>query len=86
MGLSRKLSTEKFTVNEFTIDAIEVAQKFVTLSRIPTDANHVLVDVQGGTSQKTNVDFQVDQNKITWLGLGLEVQIGIGDFLRVTFT
>jgi hypothetical protein len=86
MGLVRKLSIEKFTVDEFTIDSTELAQKFVTLSRQPNERGQVAVDVQGGTSQKEIVDFQLIGNTINWAGLGLDVQIGIGDYLRVTYT
>lgn len=85
MALSNRKYVGDLVVEEYTLDASEIALKEVTLSNSPVNPQAVLLDVQGGTSQRYMVDFQVIGNKLNWLGLGLEVQVGVGDYLRATY-
>jgi hypothetical protein len=50
------------------------------------DASEVAVNVIGGTSQKLNKDFYVEDNKIKWDdGMTLDGEINPGDILRVIY-
>lgn len=62
-----------------------ISQKSVVLSMIPPNLNHVVVTPSGGPIQLINVDFLVQENILSWDGLGLDTFLEAGDVLVVQY-
>jgi len=74
-----------YYVDIFTLDATQAANKEVTLSTTPSNANKVTLDLIGGTSQFKGTDFDVVGDKVTWNGLSLEAVLAVGDRIRIIY-
>lgn len=75
-----------YTVEYFTLDALNISSSSITLSHTPTDATTVTLDVISGSAQVYGEDYTVSLNVLTWLGTPLYGILDVGDKLRVTYT
>ena len=75
-----------YTVEYFTLDALQVSNSSITLSHVPTDASTVTLDVISGSAQVYGEDYNVAFNVLSWVGTPLYDILDVGDKLRVTYT
>lgn len=71
-------------LEERTLTASEIVNKELTLS-YPIAGTTCLVDIVGGSTQQSGIDFLVSGNTISWNALGLEGNVAEGDTLRILF-
>jgi hypothetical protein len=75
-----------YTVEYFTLDALNVSSSSITLSHTPTDASAVTLDVISGSAQIYGEDYFVTANVLSWDSTPLYGILDVGDRLRVTYT
>ena len=75
-----------YTVEYFTLDALNISSSSITLSHTPTDASTVTLDVISGSAQIYGEDYNVSANVLSWDATPLYGILDIGDKLRVTYT
>lgn len=75
-----------YTVEYFTLDALNVSSSSITLSHIPTDATAVTMDVISGSAQIYGEDYVVAANVVSWAATPLYGILDVGDKLRITYT
>lgn len=75
-----------YTVEYFTLDALQISNSSITLSHVPTDASTVTLDVISGSAQVYGEDYNVSLNVLSWVGTPLYGMLDVGDKLRVTYT
>ena len=75
-----------YTVQYFTLDALNISSSSITLSHIPTDATTVTLDVISGSAQIYGEDYFVTANVLSWDATPLYGILDVGDKLRVTYT
>lgn len=75
-----------YTVEYFTLDALQISNSSITLSHVPTDASTVTLDVISGSAQVYGEDYTVSLNVLSWLGTPLYDILDVGDKLRVTYS
>lgn len=75
-----------YTVEYFTLDALNVSTSSITLSHNPTDASTVTLDVISGSAQVYGEDYTVALNVLSWVSSPLYDILDVGDKLRVTYT
>ena len=75
-----------YTVEYFTLDALQISNSSITLSHVPTDANTVTLDVISGSAQVYGEDYFVSSSVLSWVGTPLYDILDVGDKLRVTYT
>ena len=69
----------------YEITPTDVLNKFITLEYIPTNPLKVDVVIYGGIHQRSNIDFLVTGNILSWNGLALESLIEANHFLNITY-
>lgn len=74
-----------FQVEYHTVTGLEVTNKQITLSLVPSDPTKVLLDLVNGSTQVYSTDFVVVTNVLDWTGLGLDGTITAGDILRIVY-
>lgn len=72
-------------VNYVEITALMITNKELTLPNMPAVATNTMVDIIGGSTQHYGVDFTVSGSVLTWNGLGLEIDLIEGSFLRINY-
>jgi len=78
--------TDQYFTDYICVSSEDVQNKNISLTYLIEDPSNVAVNVVGGTSQKMNVDFYVENNKIKWDdGMNLDGEINPGDILRVIY-
>ena len=75
-----------YTVEYFTLDALNISSSSINLSHIPTDATTVTLDVISGSAQIYGEDYFVTANVLSWDATPLYGILDVGDKLRVTYT
>jgi hypothetical protein len=75
-----------YTVEYFTLDALNVSSSSITLSHTPTDASAVTMDVISGSAQIYGEDYFVTANVLSWDTTPLYGILDVGDKIRVTYT
>lgn len=75
-----------YTVQYFTLDALNISSSSITLSHTPTDATTVTLDVISGSAQIYGEDYFVTANVLSWDTTPLYGILDVGDKLRVTYT
>ncbi len=75
-----------YTVQYFTLDALNISSSSITLSHTPTDATAVTLDVISGSAQVYGEDYMVTLNVLSWFSTPLYGILDVGDKLRVTYT
>ena len=75
-----------YTVEYFTLDALNISSSSITLSHTPTDASAVTLDVISGSAQVYGDDYTVSLNVLSWSSTPLYGILDVGDKLRVTYT
>lgn len=75
-----------YTVEYFTLDALQISNSSITLSHVPTDVSTVTLDVISGSAQVYGEDYNVAVNVLSWVGTPLYGMLDVGDKLRVTYT
>jgi hypothetical protein len=77
-------------IDTFTLNASDITNKGVILSKIPTAPAKVVVIIADAPGQEYNVDYTVDSNlapnqTLDWTGLALEGVLTVGDVLEVIY-
>lgn len=70
----------------YTINATDITNKYITLEHEPVDPNKVDVVIYGGVHQKSNVDFLVTGDTLSWDSLALETLIELNQSLVITYS
>lgn len=83
--LNAIVAGEGYKGNEFTLSPTDIANKFVTLSSVPTNPTLTLLNVIGGPMQQYTLDFIVSGSTLSWSGLFLDGVLVSGDVLIVQF-
>lgn len=84
LDLETTVENQYFT-DYVCISSENVQNKYVSLTYLIEDTSDVAVNVVGGTAQKINKDFYVEDNKIKWDEMTLDGEINYGDILRVIY-
>jgi hypothetical protein len=74
-----------YYVNEFTLDATDISNKFVTLTATPANPSLAVLEVIGGPTQRYGSDFSISGSQLTWNSLFLDGVLEVGDQLIVQF-
>lgn len=74
-----------FFVEQFTLTQSQAQNKEIFLSDQPSGPNKILLNLIGGIQQLRGQDFEVDGNRIYWVGFALETVLSEGDKLNVTY-
>jgi len=74
-----------FIVEKIQLTQADINNKFVTLVQTPLVPSAVIVDIYGGISQLSGIDFEVIGNKISWNELGLDGFLDNTDVLIVQY-
>lgn len=74
-----------FIVEKIQLTQADINNKFVTLTQTPLVPSAVIVDIYGGISQLSGIDFEVIGNKISWNELGLDGFLDITDVLIIQY-
>lgn len=72
-------------IEYFTLDATDIANKYVTLIHAPYVATEISLDLIGGCAQLYGVDYIVSDTHLSWDSLGLDGTLIIGDRIRVFY-
>lgn len=75
-----------YTVEYFTLDALNISTSSITLNHTPVDSSVVTLDVISGSAQVYGEDYNVSLNVISWADTPLYDILDIGDKLRVTYS
>ena len=75
-----------YTVEYFTLDALQISNSSITLSHTPTSPSVVTLDVISGSAQVYGEDFNVTLNVLSWVGTPLYDILDFGDKIRVTYS
>jgi hypothetical protein len=69
----------------FTLSALDITNKFLTLSSTPQSLETVSLFPAGGINQVNGIDFDVVSNVLSWNGLGLDGFLEAGDVLIIKY-
>jgi hypothetical protein len=77
-------------IDTFTLSSTDITNMGVILSKVPTDPDKVVVEVDQAPGQAYNVDYTVNSalaaNKtLSWSGLGLQGELSAGDIIEVIY-
>lgn len=75
-----------YTVEYFTLDALQISNSSITLSHTPTSPSVVTLDVISGSAQVYGEDYNVTLDVLSWVGTPLYDILDIGDKIRVTYS
>jgi hypothetical protein len=85
LDLETSIENQYFT-DYICVSSEDIQNKSLSLTYLIEDASEVAINVVGGTSQKLNKDFYVEDSKIKWdSGMTLDGEINPGDILRVIY-
>jgi hypothetical protein len=79
------LKNYQFFVEDIILTSQQIADKKITLSRIPAFPEALLFVPTGGVAQRYGVDYTVVGNDIGWAGLGLDGFLEEGEGIRITY-
>ena len=84
LDLETPIEDQYFT-DYICVSSADVQNKNISLTYLIKDPSDIALNVVGGTAQKLNSDFYVEENKINWDGKTLDGEINAGDILRVIY-
>ena len=70
---------------KFTITALDLSNKEITLNSIPPFPSEVELEFVGGITQLNGIDYQITNNVLHWEGLGLDNFIEENDILIIHY-
>ncbi len=82
-------AASKRDVEQFTLSASDITNKYITLSAVPETAADTVLDVKGAPDQDYGSDFQMDgtnTDRLTWDSLGLDGILRAGDKFTVIYS
>ena len=79
------LGVGNFYFEEFILTPADIAAKQVRLTLSPNPSNKVQVELQGGPTQYSGIDFVVIDDVISWASLAIEGLIEVGSILIVKY-
>ena len=80
------LGTIERKVETHLVTSGEISDKKITLQQTPADPTEVTVSVRGGAPQAYGYDFEIiNDNELSWNGLGLDGQIIAGSILVIIY-
>ena len=80
------VSNPQVVLDEFTLDAQNISDKYVVLSDLPQDSSTVALNVIGGGPQNFGSDYTVSGFFLSWSGLALGGLLESGDTLRALYS
>lgn len=75
--------SSSYTVEQFTLTALQAANKQVTLASAPTTPAATILIIQGGGGQAYSVDYTVSGSTLSWNTLGLDGFLDENDIITV---
>lgn len=69
----------------FTLTALDITNKFITLANTPLFPNEVDVYIYTGINQQVGVDFIINGNELSWDGLAMELLVSENSRIFVTY-
>ena len=73
-------------IHRKTLDATDIANKYIQLPTTPTDLSDVMMTVRGAPDQRLNSDFDCNAfGRVGWNGLGLSGILAVGDEVKVFY-
>jgi hypothetical protein len=72
-------------VEYITLTSQQLEAGFVILQNVPLSSSRIEVTVVGGVSQLFETDFTVNGRNLSWVGLGLETILEVGDTLLISY-
>lgn len=85
LNITSVLSSVPFTTERFTLSALNISNKSVTLAHTPATPNTILVNPIGGIPQNYAVDFTVSGATLSWNGLFLDGVLEENDVLLISY-
>lgn len=79
------LGISNFYFEEFILAPSDIAAKQVQLTLPPNPTNKVQVELQGGPTQYSGIDFIVTNDVISWSQLAIEGLVEVGSILIVKY-
>ena len=79
------LARSNFYVEQFVLTSNDITAKKVTLTLSPNPTNKVEVEIQGGPTQYSGIDFVVNNNEVSWAQLAVESLVEVGSILTVKY-
>jgi len=77
------ISTEE--VEEFTLDASDISNKYIDLSYAPVSNDKLLIFVEHGIKGILNTDYSISNNRISWSGKEFDGVLEAGDTLNCLY-
>jgi hypothetical protein len=85
LNLETSVENQYFT-DYICVSSADIENKNFSLTYLIEDPTDIAINVIGGTSQRLNVDFYVQDNKIYWDdSMRLDGELNPGDILRVIY-
>lgn len=80
------VDTNPTRFDDFTITATEIANKYVTLSNMPTNNQSIRVFVDNiGIKAEQGVDYSISGNQIFWTGYNFNSLLSLDDKLKIVY-
>jgi hypothetical protein len=74
-----------FIVEQIDLTEDDINNKYVTLSQTPLVPDAVILNIDGGIPQINGIDYIVQNNKISWMGMGLDGFLEETDVLLIQY-
>lgn len=79
------LGTGNLGRDYFTLSALDISNKYITLSHVPAVPAEVDVYIYTGINQQVGVDFIINGNQLNWDGLAMELLVSVNSRIFVTY-
>ncbi|NCC99965.1 MAG: hypothetical protein EOL95_09750 [Bacteroidia bacterium] len=80
------VDTNPTVFDDYTITATEIANKYVTLSQVPTNNQSIRVFVDNvGIKAEQGVDYSISGNQIFWTGYNFSSLLSLDDKLKIIY-
>jgi hypothetical protein len=79
------IKTYEYFYEDVILTAQQIADRKITLSKMPVFPETLLFIPDGGTAQRYGEDYTVVGNEIRWSGLGLDNFLEVGETIRITY-
>jgi hypothetical protein len=75
----------KTTFDSIILTTTHIADKKVTLTKVPAFPETTMLTLEGGALQRYGVDYTINIQDIEWNGLGLDNFLEPGDILQIYY-
>jgi hypothetical protein len=77
--------TSGFIVEQIDLTQEDINNKYVTLEQTPLVPEALILNIDGGIPQINGIDYIVQDNKISWMGMGLDGFLEETDVLLIQY-